>query len=439
MNITIPYNFTPRDYQLPIFKAMQEGAKRVYCLWHRRSGKDKSLVNLVAREALTKIGSYYYLFPTYAQAKKVIWDGMDRDGFKFMDHFPEECIKTRHQKDMKLELKNGSVFQLVGTDKYDSIRGTNPLGCVFSEFAFQNPMAWDVIRPILAENNGWAIFNTTPNGKNHAYDLWENVKESEDWYTEMLTVRDTGTISEEFIQKERESGMTEAMIQQEYYCSFDAGALGSYYTDLITQARDENRIGQVPFSIEKETHFWFDLGINDMMSMWAGQYDGEFINLVNYFEDNGKSLDAYYAYIRQYLRDKNGKLGVIYLPHDASQRSLQTGKTTFQCFVEEFGEGHVNMVNIGSVKDGIQQVRMILPKCRFNKDSCMQGIRCLENYKKEYDNEKKVFRNHPLHDWSSHGSDALRYMAMSYEKKETIPSAEEAMSSYVQKLKLIRR
>lgn len=419
---------------------MDSGIKRAICIWHRRAGKDKSLVNLIAKKAFERVGVYYYLFPTYTLAKKVIWDGIDKDGFKFIDHFPKEIVESYNGTDLKIDLVNGSVIQLIGTDKYDSIRGTNPVGCVFSEFAFQNPMAWEVIRPILAENGGWAVFNTTPNGKNHAFDMYNYAKDNPNWFCQKLGVDYTRAVPESLIDEERATGMSEEMIQQEYYCSFDVGAIGSYYAEYINQANREGRITDLPFSIEKDTHFWFDLGINDMTSIWVAQYDKDWINCVNYYENNNQGLDSYFTYIRQYLRDKNGKLGIIYLPHDSNQRSRQTGKTDFQLFVEEFGEGHVKQVEMGTVKIGIQQVRSILSKVRFDKDSCAQGVRCLENYKKEYDNEKKVFRDKPLHDWASHGADAFRYLAMtSPQTAEKKASAEDAAVDYVQQLRLLNR
>ena len=158
MKIDIPFNFTPREYQKPLINAMATGIKRAVCVWHRRAGKDKTAINYTIKEMLKRVGIYYYFLPTYQQGKKVIWDGIDGSGFKTMDHFPKEIIKKKNEAEMKIELKNGSLFQMVGTDNYDAIRGTNPVGCVFSEYSFQDPQVWDLIRPILRENGGWAIF-----------------------------------------------------------------------------------------------------------------------------------------------------------------------------------------------------------------------------------------------------------------------------------------
>jgi len=232
--ITIPYDYKPRPYQKDLFKALDSGFKRAVTVWHRRAGKDKSMFNLLIKKALERRGVYYYLFPEFAQARRVIWDGVDGSGFKFMDHIPEIIIQRKNSTDMKVELVNGSIIQLIGTDKFDKVRGSNPVGCVFSEFAFHNPKAYNLIRPILAENGGWSIFNSTPNGKNHFYEMYKNAVKNQKWFTQFLTVDDTfdwegnPIITQESIQEERESGMSEDMIKQEFYCFLP------HLSDIIT-------------------------------------------------------------------------------------------------------------------------------------------------------------------------------------------------------------
>ena len=170
--IDIPFNFKPRAYQLPLLRAMDSGCKRACCVWHRRAGKDKTLINIAVKKMFERVGVYYYYFPTMTQGRKILWDGMDKAGFKFIDHFPREVVAKKNDQEMKIQLANGSLFQIIGTDKLENV-GTNPVGCVFSEYSLQNPRGWDYVRPILAENGGWAIFNFTPRGKNHAHELYK--------------------------------------------------------------------------------------------------------------------------------------------------------------------------------------------------------------------------------------------------------------------------
>lgn len=230
---TIPHNYEPRLYQEPLFDCIADGYKRGVGIWHRRAGKDKTLLNLMTKEACKRVGVYYYFFPTYNQGRKVLWDGIDRQGFGYMDHIPEEIRENTNQAEMKIKLVNGSLIQIIGTDNIDAIMGTNPIGCVFSEYSLQNPDAWDLIRPILAENGGWAVFNYTPRGRNHGYVLYEMAKHNPDWFCQLLTIDDTGAVSPDVVQAEREAGMSEEMIKQEFYCSFEAALSQCFFAGAL--------------------------------------------------------------------------------------------------------------------------------------------------------------------------------------------------------------
>lgn len=222
--ITIPYKFQPRSYQLPFLKAMDSGFKRACWVVHRRGGKDKTAVNFTAKEMFKRVGMYYHCLPTYNQARKVLWDAIDKDGFKMMDHIPEPVRAKTNNSEMKITLQNGSIWQAIGADNYDAVVGANPVGLVMSEWAVSDnyPKAWDYFRPILAENGGWAIFIYTPRGRNHGFSLYQEAMRNPDWFCQLLTVDDTKAIDQIEIQKERDSGMSEDMIQQEFYCSFIA-------------------------------------------------------------------------------------------------------------------------------------------------------------------------------------------------------------------------
>jgi hypothetical protein len=221
--ITIPHNFIPRPYQLPFLQVMEKGdIKRAALVWHRRCGKGKTLINFTAARMCERVGAYYHVFPEYSQGKKIMWDGRDKDGFKFTDHFPKEIVTKRNETELKITLRNGSIWQIIGADNYDSLVGPNPVGIVFDEWAVSDkyPHAWDYFRPILAENGGWAVFIYTPRGRNHGFDLYQNALNNPDWFCQMLTVRDTGAVNTEAIEAERRAGMSDDMIQQEFYCSF---------------------------------------------------------------------------------------------------------------------------------------------------------------------------------------------------------------------------
>lgn len=225
MQITIPHNFKPRAYQVPLLRAMDNGCKRAVIVWNRRSGKDKTCLNITIKKMLERVGNYYYFLPTYSQAKKIVWEGKDKEGVAFLDHFPKEITKKKDDSALQITLTNGSIFQLIGTDNVDSIVGTNPVGCVFSEYSLQSDTAWSYIRPILAENGGWAIFNFTPRGRNHAWKILQQARE-DNWFSEVLTVEQTLAIDHETLEEERKQ-MPSDLFRQEYYCEFleDAGAV----------------------------------------------------------------------------------------------------------------------------------------------------------------------------------------------------------------------
>ena len=202
---------------------MDSGGKRAVAVWHRRAGKDSTALNYTACEAIEKPGVYWHMLPTQRQARKVVWDGIDRKGRRVANQvFPREIVKKKRADEMQIELINGSIWQLCGSDNYDSLVGANPVGVVFSEWSLCNPAAWDFIRPILSENGGWAIFIYTPRGKNHGYKMAEMARKNPDWFYSRLTVEDTArddgspVITSEAIQAERDAGMYEEMIQQEF-------------------------------------------------------------------------------------------------------------------------------------------------------------------------------------------------------------------------------
>ena len=235
--------FEPRDYQLDFFKAMDNGAKRAVLVWHRRAGKEIACFNYMIRQAYWhRVGTYVYFFPTSTLGRRILWDGANKDGKRFLDYIPKEIIEGQpNSNEMKVRLKNGSVIQIIGSDQIVNV-GINPVGCVFSEYSLQDPKCWNFVRPILRENQGWAVFNFTPRGKNHAYDLWLMAKNNPDWFCQTLTIRDTGVLSDADMDAERAEGMSDHLIEQEYYCNFDQGSEGAYYAKLLSKAEQEGRI-----------------------------------------------------------------------------------------------------------------------------------------------------------------------------------------------------
>lgn len=238
--IRLPHLFQPRDYQLPFLVAWDSGIKRFILVWHRRSGKDKTVFAHLPKKMFERVGTYFYFLPTYTQAKKVIWTGADKEGLRFLEHIPKEIIKNINETEMRIELTNGAFVQLVGADNIDRIVGTNPVGVVFSEYSLMKPQVWEFIRPILAENGGWAVFVYTPRGTNHAFKLHQMAKGNPDWFEQTLTVDDTQALLPEVIEQEKRE-MPQDLFEQEYYCKYVEGA-GQFFKRIQDNMIEEAEI-----------------------------------------------------------------------------------------------------------------------------------------------------------------------------------------------------
>ena len=408
--ITIPYHFEPRDYQIPIFEAIDEGIKRIIMVWHRRAWKDKACFNIIVKKAAEDVWIYYYVFPTYSQGKKAVWDWIDKDWWKTIKHIPDEIIKRKNDTEMKVELINGSIIQIIGSDNVDSIVWTNPIWIVFSEYSLQSPAVWDFLRPILAENGWWAIFNFTPRWDNHAKELLDMARANDKWLVSIQTVLDTKAITPEVLEEERKEiilkNWSDAIFQQEYYCSFDAWIAGNYYAEILSELEKNNHRTVVPYDPWLDVYTVWDLWINDSTAIWFWQRLGKEIRIIDHYENNWEGLSHYVGV----LREKWYRYWTMYLPHDAQARSVQTWKTVEEKMYE-YWFNDIQIVPRLSVLDGINSARAILPYCYFDKDKTERGRKCLKNYHKEFDDKRTAYK-WPEHDWSSHSADAFRYLAV---------------------------
>ena len=405
---------------MPVWKYLENGGTRVNLVWPRRHGKDDLALHWTACAAMQRVGTYWHMLPEATQSRKAIWDAVNENtGIRRIDEaFPDAICETKRNQDMFIRFKNNSTWQLVGSDNYDSLVGTPPVGLVFSEFALANPNAWGYLRPILANNGGWAMFVSTPRGRNHLYSLFKHAKTSLDWFAELLTVEDTGLLSKERLATElleyialygEEEGY--AKYRQEYFCSFEGTVSGSYYGSFMTTAEDEGRITSVPHEpLIPVTTSW-DLGMGDTTAIWFWQKVGNEIRAIDHLEASGEGLQYY---VKE-LKDKPYIYAGHILPHDVRVRELGTGKSRYET-LQALGVNPITICKSLSVEDGIQAARSVLPKIWFDKVKCSRGIEALQNYRKEYDDVRKCYKNKPLHDWSSNSADSLRYFAIEGDK-----------------------
>jgi phage terminase large subunit len=409
MRIELPHRFTLREYQRPVWRAIvQDGVKRALCCWHRRAGKDKTFLNILIAQAMATMGNYAYYFPTATLGRKALWDNIDaRSGMRVIDHIPKELLVKPNEQQMKLTLVNGSTVQVLGTDNLDVVGG-NHVGVIFSESAQHHPSAWDYVRPILAENGGWALFNGTPRGKNWFYRLYEQARQNPEWFCQRLTVEDTGAISAADIESERRAGMREEMIRQEFFCDFTAAMPGAVYGRHVEDARMHGRVGKMPVDGQSQVHTAWDLGSPRNTVVWYFQTVGRMIRVLGCDRDYDETIVERVGRMRkgEYWR----QFGNHYLPHDAAQTE-RSGKTLA---MELISAGLSNVKIVPRTVDiwyGINHAKQLFQSMEFREPECNAGLEALEAYHTKEEIEGALVRDEPVHDWSSHASDAFRMIA----------------------------
>jgi hypothetical protein len=397
---------------------MHGGGKRAIAIWPRRHGKDDVALHFTACAAHERVGVYWHLLPQQNQARKAIWDAVNpHTGRRRIDDaFPHALRDTTREQDMMIRFKTGSTWQVIGSDNYDALVGTPPIGVVFSEWALSNPQAWSLIRPILLENGGWAVFITTPRGRNHAHRMFQMAQASDEWFAERLTSDTTGVFTPEALATEkaeliaeRGEGDGEAIFQQEYMTSWSAALPGAYYAKLIDKAEAEGRLGFVPYNPQKQVHTAWDLGRNDATVIWFVQRNGTGWDVIDYYANTSVGIDHYVKHVK----DKDYNYGEHLLPHDAENEVLVSTTGSIKETAESMGlKGGRVVPRTKSVANDINEVRQIIPTCRFDKDKCEKGLDALRSYRRIWDEKLKAYRDTPLHDWASDPADAFRTFAI---------------------------
>ena len=423
--IRLPNNWIPRDYQLPAWRYMQNGGKHCELVWHRRSGKDEVGLHFCAVAAFRRVAQYWYMLPEYSQARKAIWDAINpHTGKKRIDEaFPLELRTTTRNDEMKIIFKNGSSFQAVGSDDPSKLVGSPPAGIVYSEWALSNPATRAYLRPILMENGGWQIFNTTPRGRNHAYTTLEAAKKNPNAFAQVLDATETGVFTRGQLETELQNYIADfgedygrSKFEQEYLCSFDAANLGAILARQITISE---RKGLISDTVEFDPNgqpiqISADLGRRDTATWWFWQPCVGGYNIVDY--DSGFGIDAEEWCERLNKRLSKYKLvgnrdalGVIWLPHDARTKTFSAKESAIEIFLKYFGNKKVDITPMTSIADRINAARVVLPRVRFHETNCKVGLNGLRAWSYAYNDVTKTFGSSPLHDWASHDGDGFSY------------------------------
>jgi len=395
--IEIPYK--PREHQLKVHELL-DGKRFAVVVAHRRFGKTVAALNHLIREAVLnekETPRYAYIAPTYGQAKRVAWD--------YLVKYTTPLGGTNNISELRVDFW-GRRIQLYGSDNPDSLRGQFFDGVIIDEVGDQNPKIWtDIVRPALTDRKGWCLFIGTPKGHNHFKELRDRAEKEEGWGLLEFKASETGVVDEVEL-KQAKNEMGEDKYRQEFECSFDAAVEGSYYGTMLNELEDKKHMQEIPREEISRTFTAWDLGMGDSTSIWVAQLVGSEVRLLDYYENHGVGLDHYVKWIK----DNDYTKAEHILPHDVRVRELGTGKSRLE-MLEESGL-QVKIAPRMGLDDGIQAVRRLLPRCWFNVPKVQTGLNCLRNYRRDYDEKRKIFYERPLHDWSSHGSDSFRYLAL---------------------------
>jgi phage terminase large subunit len=347
--ITIPYK--PRE----AFRAFHNRNQRWACLVaHRRAGKTVACINDLIRRAFTdhkENGRYAYLAPYHSQAKSIAWD--------YLLRYTEDVRQTQNASELWVELINGARIRLFGADNPDALRGLYLDGVILDEYADMRPRVWgEIIRPLLADRQGWAVFIGTPKGHNSFYDIWRTANSSDSWFAASIRASESDLLPQSELDDARR-GMTEDQYEQEFECSFEAAILGAYYGKELKQVEDEGRLTLVDYDPELPVYTAWDLGYHDDTAIWFYQVTQTEIHAIDYYSGSGLSIPDYASAVL----NKPYKYARHWLPHDARAKTLASGgKSIIEQLADPFGMGKLAIVPSLTVQDGIQAARLMLPR-----------------------------------------------------------------------------
>jgi len=413
----VELDYQPRDVFLDFHERKQRWAVIVA---HRRCGKTVSCINELIYKALIEgkeDGRYAYVAPYYSQANNIAWD--------YLLRFSKPVMAKANQSELWVELINGARIRLFGADNADSLRGLYLDGIVLDEYADMRPRIWgEIIRPLLADRLGWAVFIGTPKGHNAFWDIYSNAIKSDDWYAKTLRASQTGLLPQSELDDAAKS-MTQDQYLQEFECDFESAILGAYYGKEMRQLTDQGRITLIEFDRNFPLFSSWDLGYSDDTTIWTWQVVHGEIRFLDYHTSNGQSIPFYTGYIAQQEEKFGVKYKTHYLPHDARAKTLASGgKSIIEQLSVKIKLECLKIVPNLSLQDGIQATRMMLLRSWFDP-KCEDGIECLRQYQREYDEDKKIFRDRPRHDWASHGADAARMAAVAWQEEAKLPHKDD--------------
>lgn len=409
--------YAPRPLQAELHARLKRFSVLVA---HRRFGKTVFCVNeLIARAAANERpeARYGYVAPLLVQAKDIAWTYLKR----FTAPIPG--IQVR-ETELWVELPNGARIRLYGADNAERLRGLYFDGLVMDEYAQMSPHVWpEIVRPMLADRQGWALFIGTPMGRNHFHALYDQAQNDDTWLAARFPASATDVLAKDELAAAQKA-MSPQQFAQEFECSFQAGVPGAYYAAGLDAAEADGRLGRVPWEPRLPVITAWDLGIGDATAIWFAQVLGNEVRIVDYYEAQGAALSHYV----KHLHALPYVYGEHLLPHDVAVRELGTGTTRLET-LRSLGL-KARVLKALPLEDGIEAVRALLPRCWFDRQKCARGLDALRLYRPVFDPRAKLFSARPLHDWTSHAADAFRYLAAGLPKPKPVQAAAPMLTDY---------
>lgn len=417
--VQVPYEV--RDF----FRAFHERETRfAVMVAHRRAGKTVACVNELINRAihfkkkdakgkLLLRPRYAYIGPLLKQAKKTAWE--------YLKYYTAGLEKKKpSESELSIVLKhNNAEIGIYGADNPDSFRGQYFDGIVLDEYGDMSPSVWGSnLLPTLADRKGWAAFIGTFKGRNHFYRVYRNAQGldlrsdvdrdeyTKNWFHYIFSIEGSTALTEEE-KRLQKAEMTDEEWEQEFLCNPDATVKGTYYMKQITELEKAGQIysSMAEYDPDQMVEVATDLGYTDSTAMWFWQRRPGGLAIIDYVEAHSQPMSYYFDILNQ--KPYNYKL--VWLPHDARAHSFQTGRSTIEQFLH--AGFPCRLVPKLDIQDGIAAARKVLPMCYFHT-STSQGVEALRAYHRDYNEDTKAFSDNPFHDWSSHGADAFRYLAL---------------------------
>lgn len=377
---------------------------------------------------LQRIGTHIYLFPLQKQAREVIWLGMDHKGMPFLNYIPPALIESKNEARMTIKLINGSRLVFAGSNNFNSHMGSNPVTIINSEYSLHNPLARQYMNPILIQNGGLEINNYTPRGMNHGYETLEQVKDDPDYFVQVLDVEHTfkhdgeRVVTAAMIDRARRMGMSEETIRQEFYCDFEVGNIGAYFTREIGKMNAENRaMKNLPVDPNIPLNTAWDLGHSDATAIWFFQIVGQYVHLVNYYQESDRGMKYFIDYAESFRQSVGCRWGSHYGPHDIDHEHQGWEQVESRLMAARKAGYMFSVTPKVNFADGIEQLRFVLDRIRIDKTRCSLGLRAIREYCRKFDDANNKYSDKPQDGWYLHGVDALRYLAVNYMRFYNVP------------------